>query len=404
VAAGHFLSVGAGFFAFLAAAGYAFGAEVFWGLGVYTVIAVHTAVGLMAAAAACLLTRADEGWLSGFGDAPAARALLTRLLPIAILLPLLLGLLLLLGTGLGAYNAAFAFALFVPLTTIALAIVALVLAKQARATELALARSGAALRESEERYRRFFEQTSDLILTADLNQVINDCNPSAASAVGLTREAAIGRKISDFISAEDFEETSRMLRRKLERGGTTRYDVRVRSSSGEWLNWEINSGLTYDGDGVPVGLHVVGRDVTDRKRAEEHQTLLINELNHRVKNTLAIVQSITHQTLRSGAGPDRLRDDLEGRLAALAAAHDVLTREHWASASLREIIGDAVAPFGGENRFTIGGPELRLDPRTAVSFALAMHELATNAVKYGALQGENGRVSVTWSISRSAFA
>jgi two-component sensor histidine kinase len=76
----------------------------------------------------------------------------------------------------------------------------------------------------------------------------------------------------------------------------------------------------------------------------------------------------------------------------------VLTREHWSSASLREIIGDAVAPFGGQNRFTIDGPQLRLDPRTAVSFALAMHELATNAVKYGALQGENGRVSVTWSI------
>ncbi|HEX8533550.1 MAG TPA: PAS domain S-box protein, partial [Allosphingosinicella sp.] len=142
----------------------------------------------------------------------------------------------------------------------------------------ALEASLLAMRESEERYRRFFEQTSDLILTADLGQVITDCNPSAAAAVGLTRDEAIGRRISDFVSPDDFGRTTEMLRQKLTTGGTTRYDVRVRSSTGEWLSWEIVSGLTHDREGRPVGLHVVGRDITERKRAEEHQRLLINEL------------------------------------------------------------------------------------------------------------------------------
>ncbi len=396
VAAGHFISVAAGFVAFLAAAGYAFGAQAFGLLGSYTAMAIHTALGLLMAVAATLLTRAENGWMAGFADTPGARALLSRLLPISLLLPLLLGFLLLLGSALGLYNAAFGFALLVPATTIALTAVALLLAKQARTGERDLQRSAAALRETQERYRRIFEQTSDLILTANLDQVINDCNPAAAHAVGLTRETAAGRRISDFISPEDFERTTHMLRRKLEQGGTTRYDVRVRGNGGEQLFWEINSGLTYGEDGQPIGLHVVGRDITERKRAEEHQRLLINELNHRVKNTLAVVQSITHQTLRNGGADASVRTNLEGRLAALAAAHDLLTRENWTSASLREIVSDAVAPFCADARCTVEGPELRLNPKTAVSLALGIHELATNAAKYGALSTGTGRIAVSW--------
>lgn len=398
VAAGHFVSVAAGFIAFLAAAGYAFGAEAFWGIGFYTAMAIHTAVGLLVAVAAVLLTRAEDGWLSGFGDAPAARSLLVQLVPVALLLPLVLGFVLLLGSGLGAYNAAFGFALFVPFATVALTAVALLLAKQARSSERSAYDSAAALRLSEERYRRIFEQTSDLILTADLDQVINDCNPSAAAAVGLTRGQAIGRTISDFVSPEDFEQTTRMLRQKLDRGGTTRYDVRVRSSTGEWLFWEINSGLTFSDDGTPIGLHVVGRDITERKRAEEHQSLLINELNHRVKNSLAVVQSIAHQTLRNASVPVAVRDALEGRLAALSAAHNVLTRENWSSAAMREILADALAPFCSDERCSMDGPEMRLDPKAAVSLALAVHELATNASKYGALHGDTGRVLISWTV------
>ncbi len=398
VSTGHFVSLGAGFIAFLAAAGYAFGAEAFWGIGFYTAMAIHTALGLLIAVAAALVTRADEGWLSGFGDAPAARSLLVQLLPAALIVPAALGFLILLGSGLGAYNAAFGFALFVPLTTIGLTAVSLFLAKQVRASERNAYSNAAALQHSEERFRRIFEQASDLIITADLDQVINDCNPSAAAAVGLTRQEAIGRPISEFISPEDFEQTTSMLRQKLEAGGTTRYDVRVRSSSGDWLNWEINSGLTYAEDGTPVGLHVLGRDVTERKRAEEHQRLLLNELNHRVKNTLAVVQSIAHQTLRQGNVSDDVRQALEGRLAALSAAHNVLTRESWTAASMREIVGDAVAPFCSDGRCRIDGPELRLNPRAAVSIALAVHELATNASKYGGLSSDTGRVEVEWKV------
>ena len=144
-----------------------------------------------------------------------------------------------------------------------------------------------------------------------------------------------------------------------------------------------------------VGTNV---DVTDRKTAEEHQRLLINELNHRVKNTLAIVQAIAWQSLRTGGAPRRVREAFEGRLAALASAHDVLTRQNWEAGPIRHIVAEATAPHhAGDGRLVLEGPALNLEPKTAVALALAMHELATNAVKYGALSTAAGRVDVRWS-------
>ena len=249
---------------------------------------------------------------------------------------------------------------------------------------------------SEERYRRIFEQTSDLILTTDLDRFITDCNPSAAAAVGLGRDEVIGRRTSEFISPEDFDRGTEAMREKLERGGTTRYDVRVRGKSGDWMFWEINSGLTYGEDGTPVGLHVVGRDISDRKRFERQQQILVGELNHRVKNTLAIVQSLAHQTFAKEGGSAIA--SFEGRLQALAAAHNLLTSKNWEAASMAEVVGEALAPFCTDGRCIAEGPTLMLPPSTAVALALATHELATNAAKYGALSNDTGQVSVRWAI------
>ena len=142
----------------------------------------------------------------------------------------------------------------------------------------------------------------------------------------------------------------------------------------------------------------VGR-VLERKRTEEHQRLLINELNHRVKNTLAIVQGIAAQTLKGEEVGAETRRALESRLAALAAAHDLLTTENWETASLREVIAKAGLGCGAsEQRFRIDGADVRLQPQTAVSVAMAIHELCTNAVKYGALSNETGDVSVRWQV------
>ncbi|HEY0085499.1 MAG TPA: sensor histidine kinase, partial [Allosphingosinicella sp.] len=139
-------------------------------------------------------------------------------------------------------------------------------------------------------------------------------------------------------------------------------------------------------------------DVTDRRRAEEHQRLLINELNHRVKNSLAIVQGLAQQSFKGEAASQAARQAFEGRLSALAAAHDLLTLEAWQSASLRRIVEDVIAPYcGHRERFGVDGPDLALPPKVAVSLALGLHELCTNAAKYGALSRAEGRVRVGWS-------
>jgi two-component sensor histidine kinase len=142
----------------------------------------------------------------------------------------------------------------------------------------------------------------------------------------------------------------------------------------------------------------VARDITERKRWENHQRLLVGELNHRVKNTLAIVQSLSHQTFRPGQPPEDAIQAFEGRLLALAAAHNLLTRENWEAASLRDVAEEALRPFCETGRCNVEGPPVRVPPQTAVSLALAMHELATNASKYGSLSVAGGSITVRWII------
>ena len=155
-----------------------------------------------------------------------------------------------------------------------------------------------------------------------------------------------------------------------------------------------------DEDGTIAQVFVQGSDVTERVRAENHQRLLINELNHRVKNTLAAVQSIVTQTLRHAANPGDASRAITARIMALSGAHNVLTRESWDGADLRSLVETAIHPFQGTgpDAFQLSGPDMRVGPYAAISISLALHELATNAVKYGALSTPAGRVQIGWSV------
>lgn len=160
-----------------------------------------------------------------------------------------------------------------------------------------------------------------------------------------------------------------------------------------------------DEAGRIIGAVSVGLDISERKRAEEQRTLLIHELNHRVKNTLATVQAIAVQSLRGAASPEAARETFTARLMALAKAHDVLTRESWEGADLMDVVTGAVEPHraAGRERFDLSGPRVRLSPAMALSIAMALHELATNAAKYGALTTEGGRVAVAWRVEEGAL-
>jgi two-component sensor histidine kinase len=144
------------------------------------------------------------------------------------------------------------------------------------------------------------------------------------------------------------------------------------------------------------GVFIEGIDITDHMRAEEHLRLINDELQHRVKNTLTVVSAIASQTLR-GTSNDVALKKFQDRLAAFATAHDSLTTANWAAGRVRNVVQGALAPHqGGEARFSISGPDIILGAKPALSLALAVHELATNAIKYGALSSDRGRVEVDW--------
>jgi two-component sensor histidine kinase/CheY-like chemotaxis protein len=148
-----------------------------------------------------------------------------------------------------------------------------------------------------------------------------------------------------------------------------------------------------------VGASKVGRDITDRKKAEKLQRLLLEELNHRVKNTLAIVQDVASQSFRRARSIGDFVSSFSGRVQALARAHDVLTRAKLQNANVGELVREQVL-LGGvdDNRVACSGPQLALDPRTSMHLAMVLHELATNARKYGALSAPQGRLSVSWEM------
>lgn len=166
--------------------------------------------------------------------------------------------------------------------------------------------------------------------------------------------------------------------------------------------WVQNSvSLTHDEAGQPLHLVKLIHNISERKVAERRQRLLIDEINHRVKNTLATVQSFASQSLRDTTSIAEGRAAFEARLIALSKSYDVLTRQHWEGADLTDVVNGALAPYRARSapgRFRIEGEKLQLRPRAVLALSLAFHELATNAVKYGALSNDSGVVSIDWRV------
>jgi len=223
----------------------------------------------------------------------------------------------------------------------------------------------------------------------------------AEEITGYTRDLAIGMHFSELYTAPDraaaMPETEIRTALSQGRAEDSRWHLR-RDGSAFWGN-----GVTVDlgSDGL---LAKIFRDETASKRAEEQRVLLLNELNHRVKNTLATVQSVAEQTLRLAGVDPTVRQGLSHRLLALSSAHNVLVDENWAGADLGTLISDAVAAYAQDpSPITLDGPPVRLHPSQAVSVSLAFHELATNAAKYGALSAPGGRVDIRWNLAHNGM-
>jgi PAS domain S-box-containing protein len=221
-------------------------------------------------------------------------------------------------------------------------------------------------------------------------------NNEAAEHFRCTPEEMIGRKLWEALPRARDTGLGQLFVRTMENRETIRSETESVVFRGRWLAYR----LFPLGDGMGV----VFRDITDRRGAEAQRDLLMKELEHRIKNTLTIVQSIANQTFRQSGLDPSAQQAFAARLVSLGNIHAVLTQRSWDSADLHEIIASAIGPHSAtERRFEIDGPILRLAPQAAVTLSMAVHELCTNAVKYGALSAAAGSVEIKWSIDKDQF-
>ncbi len=266
------------------------------------------------------------------------------------------------------------------------------------------ARRGRELLSAETRLRRTLDGLVPLVFTTDPKGRLITANRAALEAARGDEPDLVGRPL-DELSLWDTDPANK----------DALHLAIVRAATGEERRFDVLSNETELGQSVydvsvrPIAavngqishLVVSALDVTERVEAAETERLLMRELDHRMKNTLQVVQGVIRRTARSHDSVDAFETSLLGRITTMARAHDLLARERWLGADLRTIVLQEIQPFEESRSITVTGPPIRINPKGALAFALAMHELGTNAIKYGALSVADGRLDIDWSLEEA---
>lgn len=252
--------------------------------------------------------------------------------------------------------------------------------------------------ESALRLASIVEFSDDAIVSKDLDGVITSWNRGAQALFGYTAREAVGNSVRTLIPPDRLDEESEILARIRRGEHIEHYETVRRRKDGTLIDISLTVSPVKNAAGEIVGASKIARNISERKRAEEALHLIVDESKHRIRNTLATVQAIATQTLHAS---DEERLAFVARLSALGRAHDLLSVENWSRAKIGDVVNQALAPFRDKayERFVVEGPEdLWTSSNHASLLTMALHELATNASKYGALANNSGQVRLSWEL------
>ena len=251
--------------------------------------------------------------------------------------------------------------------------------------------------QTREHFSAIVASSDDAIISKNLNGIINSWNKGAERIFGYTADEAIGQSVAMLIPADRQNEEPGIIARIRQGERIDHYETKRQRKDGGLIDISLTISPIKNSRGEVVGASKIARDITERKRAEETRELLLHEIKHRVKNTLGTVQAIASQTFRGA--PREERDAFNARLRALSSAHDLLTRQNFDQVPVRETVERALSPFQEDDahRIAASGDPVLLSANQSLLLAMAIHELATNAVKYGALSNATGTVELHWT-------
>jgi PAS domain S-box-containing protein len=257
-----------------------------------------------------------------------------------------------------------------------------------------------ALLKSEAEFRTITEAMPHLVFRANIMGELDFCSPSLYEFTGLSpKDGDIGGGFAQAIHAEDFQEAVSLWSRSLKSGEAYDHEFRLRHHSGEYRWVLTRTRAVHDKDGNVLQWLGTCTDIHELKLAQEEKQLMLGEMNHRVKNSLAMVHAMVSQTLRQADNIQDASNAIQSRISMMARAHDRLVSSNWLDAHITEVVEAAIDPHRSKaHNFVISGPDLRIGSKQSLALTMALHELATNATKYGALHTPEGTVEITWDI------